>query len=977
MASTTLRDYLQYTEDAISTGRIEDALAQCQRILSHFPESLEAQRLLGEVYLAQEQLEEAQQAFDWILTNDPENVVVYCDRALICERMSDYDTALDCYQQAYELSRGNSQIRHEFNKLSTRVGQQGFMLSRAGLARLYMRGDLLPQAIQEWEAVLSVSPDRLDARTGLLEAYWREGLFEQVEELANAILNDVPGCLKALLLLAHVTSLKDMQRAEELIQRAEMLDPELVMAQELFSDLIANQPLDPFLQLLKREAVVLPEPLSSPAPPEASDWSAQSTQIATNGTHSPSSSPPGALFSWSSLGPLLDVPQQQEQPEQDVPTFAWPSNSALDINPWSTIDQLAGPVVEPASAARPVTESEAGAAKQHTEPFTAQEAEKPTADVQPAWSQADQMVEPVADASGTWSGTMSQNEVVPDANESAWATEVREEAALPTPPAWLDMLTKGGRPQPSSTPSAPLSNTGSVAEASTSEAEVRSASPASRPLGPLFAEPAAPARMPWENDLQPVPVSEGDEGENLSFGPEWLKSLGAEVLEQGASDAANPIEPVASLGEELPPTATIPSHNSDFWQEAAIDPWSNQEAGQTQQEAPVQSWLEQLNASPSTWQTPIDPWMEQSAQPAQPTPPSIEMQQVPGAPWPETVAEPVRQQQEPDIPTAEQQFATLEILERDLYAQGFVPLEPGSLAKIAEEESLSTALAQFGSEPLPRSPYEEQPAQSWQQPEQAALVAQPEAQTLTSGAQPEARQSAPAQPAVQFYEPVEEPLWTATAAGPASNPTLDPVSEAEVTIQQSSRRTGAISQPVLPVPPADAVVQPAQAAQTAPAVPPVPKKPAASNDSSLDELELTMRRPVVRLQPATQKTANLPGQAPTTPARSRSGTANRAEDSSMSYKERLRKGYHHQLAGDYDEAMQEYRVIIRNAPELLGEVVSNMRALLKLAPRYAPGYRVLGDAYMRQGEYLQAMEAYNKALMMAKKGVQGQTQEQR
>lgn len=115
MASATLRDYLQYTEDAISAGRIDDAQAQCQRILSHFPESLEAQRLLGEVYLAREQLEEAQQTFDWILVNDPENIVVYCDRALICERMSDYDTALDCYQQAYELSRGNSQIRHEFN----------------------------------------------------------------------------------------------------------------------------------------------------------------------------------------------------------------------------------------------------------------------------------------------------------------------------------------------------------------------------------------------------------------------------------------------------------------------------------------------------------------------------------------------------------------------------------------------------------------------------------------------------------------------------------------------------------------------------------------------------------------------------------------------------------------------------------------------------------------------------------------------
>jgi tetratricopeptide (TPR) repeat protein len=71
--------------------------------------------------------------------------------------------------------------------------------------------------------------------------------------------------------------------------------------------------------------------------------------------------------------------------------------------------------------------------------------------------------------------------------------------------------------------------------------------------------------------------------------------------------------------------------------------------------------------------------------------------------------------------------------------------------------------------------------------------------------------------------------------------------------------------------------------------------------------------------------------------------------------------------GDYDEAMQEYRLIIRNATDLLAEVISNVRALLKLAPNYSAGYRVLGDAYMRQGEYLQAMEAYNKALSMTKR----------
>lgn len=147
--------------------------------------------------------------------------------------------------------------------------------------------------------------------------------------------------------------------------------------------------------------------------------------------------------------------------------------------------------------------------------------------------------------------------------------------------------------------------------------------------------------------------------------------------------------------------------------------------------------------------------------------------------------------------------------------------------------------------------------------------------------------------------------------------------------------------------------------------------PAARSEALFDSgLEATMKRPAVRLQPMQQRSASQNAATSSSSGRSRGmerTAGSRAGDGSISYQERLLKGYQHQLVGDYDEAMQEYRVVIRNAPELLADVVSNVRALLKLAPKYSTGYRVLGDAYMRQGEYLQAMEAYNKALTMAKR----------
>jgi tetratricopeptide (TPR) repeat protein len=205
-------------------------------------------------------------------------------------------------------------------------------------------------------------------------------------------------------------------------------------------------------------------------------------------------------------------------------------------------------------------------------------------------------------------------------------------------------------------------------------------------------------------------------------------------------------------------------------------------------------------------------------------------------------------------------------------------------------------------------------------------------------------------------EPVAQPVETTLSKSPEQTPVT--TSHLDALSSLVASRAEAQSNPAASVP---SNTQPAAAA---------PAAPTDQSNTSLDfELETTMKRPVVRLQPMQQR-PSVQQQQQQIPSRSRSGELpppHQAEGSALSNKQRLIKGYQYQLGGLYDEAMQEYRFIIGKAPELLGEVVSNMRALLKIAPRYSAGYRVLGDAYMRQGEYLQAMEAYNKALAMAKK----------
>ncbi|HJT56455.1 MAG TPA: tetratricopeptide repeat protein [Ktedonobacteraceae bacterium] len=862
---------------------MDDAMSRCQRLLTTFPDALEVQRLLGEVHMAQGHLEEAQQIFDWILTNDPENVIVYCDRALMSERMSDIETALDCYQQAYELSRANPQIRQEFNQLSARSGQPGFMFSRAGLARLYMRGDLLIQAIQEWEAVLAGTPGRLDARTGLLEAYWREGVYDQVEQQANKILDEIPGCVKALLLLAHVTAPHNIQRAKTLLQQAEVLDPELNMATGLFSELTANHGNDPFLALLKKEPIIFADAANGNSVPVG-------TAVEANGSLSPvpasdSHHAWNNMESWSELD-TLSIPQPEAPAMQSSSSFAtWSENTLQNADQWT-----------PMNAAR----ENQNEIETWQEPQALDEDFDPTILEQQPWYQAEQdQLSIPPEAASTWDNLSPINHAEPATTDTWRASD--QDADLRTPPAWLDILTRGERTQASKAEASP------PVPSTNRQEPVENVSTAQPELEPDYAsqipwEQTSPAN-PEQQEEQPVFFATGDNDDDAGW-PEWLKSLGAATLDESEIEEAAPPVP------EPQDSPLLHEHPADV--------------------------------------------------------PEPEPQLIPNEPWTAMIDQTLSEQEE-------QTMLTLENLEQDLRSQGFVPLEPGMLSAIAQEPdtqepTLSTALAQLAN--FPSRPQTNEDVPSTEAAESSRPVEPPQVPEIT-GFVPETV-AAHTQPA-----PVE-PLWTAEVPEMVHEQLADvmisppPLIEQPVLQSNNAAETPAQSGPPVATPhaetPPDQVFA-SVASSNSGLVEGNALTSAYRADSLLeDDLETTMKRPAIRLPP--MQRPGIRGDIAHLTNKGRPGergAGSKTPDSDLSNKERLLKGYQYQLAGAYDDAMQEYRIIIRNAPELLGEVVSNLRALLKLAPKYSAGFRVLGDAYMRQGEYLQAMEAYNKALTIAKK----------
>lgn len=82
------------------------------------------------------------------------------------------------------------------------------------------------------------------------------------------------------------------------------------------------------------------------------------------------------------------------------------------------------------------------------------------------------------------------------------------------------------------------------------------------------------------------------------------------------------------------------------------------------------------------------------------------------------------------------------------------------------------------------------------------------------------------------------------------------------------------------------------------------------------------------------------------------------------YAGRLSFARESRAAGNLDDALGEYRVILKNAPDLLGDVMDELNESLAAAPEHPEVHRLLGDAHIRQGDYLSALESYNRAVAL-------------
>ena len=233
--SVVLSTAMERAQQALNGGDYRGAVDTCNRIVAQFPTFAAAYRLLGEAQLEQGQAADAERAFAQALARDPRQAEAYLGLGLIAEERGVLESSLAYCQVAWELAPQQPHFREPVVRVAgRRFGGDGYLqLTHAALAQLHLNAARLHRAANEYQTALVELPDRIDLWIGLALALWRMGRDDDAAEIAREFLNEHAELGQALVILSDIEHRRgndaEARRLREQLRRVDA-DGELASA---------------------------------------------------------------------------------------------------------------------------------------------------------------------------------------------------------------------------------------------------------------------------------------------------------------------------------------------------------------------------------------------------------------------------------------------------------------------------------------------------------------------------------------------------------------------------------------------------------------------------------------------------------------------------------------------------------------------------------------------------------------------------
>ena len=241
-------DLLARARSAAVEHRFDEAARVAHQILTKSRGCLVALRVLAWAQLELGE-EGALATFERCTELDPEDARAEVGQAIWHQQREHEAEAVAHWIRAWELDPHNQPIRRALVRLTGEL-PDSLLADGIGLLRV----GRWEEAAEVLRQVRSTNPSQVAANLGLITAWRAVGSYGPANDLAIAVHNMAPACIKGLLYVAAIEEAEGRTlRGRELLARAEQADPGLV----LFGD-------------LARELFPVPEPVRASRPALAS-----------------------------------------------------------------------------------------------------------------------------------------------------------------------------------------------------------------------------------------------------------------------------------------------------------------------------------------------------------------------------------------------------------------------------------------------------------------------------------------------------------------------------------------------------------------------------------------------------------------------------------------------------------------------------------------------------------------------------------
>ncbi|MEM9773017.1 MAG: tetratricopeptide repeat protein [Chloroflexota bacterium] len=207
MSQIKLSKYLEKIEGEYKSGHFSQVVAHTRQILKQYPRCIAAYRWMGRALLEQKAYTEAENIFQRVLSLDISDFMSHKGLAEIMAETNRIEQAIWHIEHAFEIEPEKSQIISMRDQYYRRAGLAAPTVNGmplASVARLYVRGGIYDQAIEEFTRMLNQNPDRLDWKALLAISYWRIGHNTEALQLSETVLEQLPNNYQARMVLGDI-----------------------------------------------------------------------------------------------------------------------------------------------------------------------------------------------------------------------------------------------------------------------------------------------------------------------------------------------------------------------------------------------------------------------------------------------------------------------------------------------------------------------------------------------------------------------------------------------------------------------------------------------------------------------------------------------------------------------------------------------------------------------------------------------------